>query len=103
MPRAAELEIVMLGREFVAVQHDRDLAAVAPGAAEHFMLSALAELAQISIGTVRRRHAGIILLDATAHFPDQHFLQACSMAEQAFGVAVFRLAIFADIRGEQRW
>ena len=55
MPRAAELEIFFVRRELVAVEHDPDFAAVARHAAEHFMLAALAEFAQIGVRAVRRR------------------------------------------------
>ena len=76
MPRAAELEIFLFFRERVAVEHDLDFAAVARHAAEHFMLAALAEFPQIGKGAIRRRHAGIVLLDPPAHFRDQLLLQA---------------------------
>ena len=102
MPAAAELEIVVPGRKLVAVEHDLDLAAVARHAAEHFVLAALAEFSEIGEGTVRRRHAGIILLDPPAHFRDQRLLQGGGVAEQAFGVAVLGLEIVPDIRIQQR-
>src|SRR6185437_3066143 len=43
MPRAAELEVLLGGRQLIAVEHDLDVAAVARHAAEHFVLTALAE------------------------------------------------------------
>ena len=52
-----------------------DLAAIARGAAEHLMLAALAEFAQIGERTIRRGHAGIVLLDPPAHLRDQRLLQ----------------------------
>src|SRR5258705_529950 len=98
MPGAAEPEIFMPSRQFVAIEHDLDLAAVAWGAAEHLMLPAFAEFAQIRIGAVRRRHAGIVLLYPPAHLGDQRLLQISGVAEQALGVVVFRFEIFPDIR-----
>ena len=94
MPRAAEFEVVVGGRKLVAIQDDLDLAAVARRAAEHFVLAALAEFAQIGERAIRRRHAGIVFLDPAAHFRNQRLLQSGGMAEQAFGVVVFRLEIF---------
>ena len=93
MPRAAELEIFVIGRERVAVENDFDIAAVARHAAEQFVLAAFAEFAQIGERAVRRRHAGIVFLDAAAHFRDQRLLQAGGVAEQAFGVVVLGFEI----------
>ena len=42
MPRAAELEIFMVRRKLIAIEHDFDRAAVARNAAEHLVLTALA-------------------------------------------------------------
>ncbi|OIQ72073.1 hypothetical protein GALL_463050 [mine drainage metagenome] len=100
MPGAAEFEVVVLRGEFIAVEDDFALAAVARAASEHFMLAALAELSQIGVSAVRRRHAGIILLDAPAHFLDQRLLQGAGVAEQAFGIVVLRFEIFSDIRAQ---
>ena len=102
MPRAAELEIFMVRRKLIAIEHDFDRAAVARNAAEHLVLTALAEFAQIGIGPIRRGHAGIVLLDPPAHFRNQGLLQAGSMAEQAFGIVVFRFEISADIGVQDR-
>src|SRR6266446_3911625 len=41
MPRAAELEVFMVRRKLIAIEHDFDRAAVARGAAEHLVLAAL--------------------------------------------------------------
>ena len=98
MTRAAELEIFVVRRQRVAVEHDLRLAAVARHAAEQFVLPALAEFAEIGERPVRRRHAGIVFLDAAAHFRDQLLLQGSGVAEQALGVGVFRFEIVADIR-----
>ena len=102
MARAAELEIVMGLGELVAVEHDVRLAAVARPAAEQFVLAALAELAEVGERTVRRRHAGIVLLDPPAHLRDQRLLQGGGMAEQALGIAVLGLEIAADVGIEDR-
>jgi hypothetical protein len=72
------------------------VAAIARRAAEHFMLPALAEFSQIGKRAVRRRHAGIVLLDPPAHFRDQLLLQRRGVAEQALGVVVSPLR---DISG----
>ena len=97
VPAAAELEVFVAGGKRVAIEHDMRIAAVARHAAVHFMLSALAEFAQIRIGTVRRRHAGIVLLDPAAHFLDQLLLQVGGVAEQAFGVVILGFEVLADI------
>ena len=102
MPRAAELEIVVVCGQRVAVEHDLDVAAVTRRAAEHFMLPALAEFPQIGKRAVRRGHAGIVFLDPPAHLRDQLLLQGRGMAEQALGVVVFGFQIFPDIRIEDR-
>ena len=73
---AAELEIFVVLCERIAVEHDMALAAVARHAAEQLVLAALAELAEIGERSVRRRHAGIIFLDAGAHLAHQRLLQA---------------------------
>ena len=92
----------MVGRQRVAVEDDFDIAAVARHAAEQFVLPAFAELAHIGERPVRRRHAGIVLLDAATHFRNQRLLQAGGVAEQAFGVVVLGFEIGADIRIEHR-
>lgn len=102
MPAAAELEIFMVLRQRVAVQHDMRLAAVARRAGEQLMLAAFAEFPEIGERAVRRRHAGIILLDPSAHLLDQLLLQAVGMAEQALGVAVLGFEIGPDIRIEDQ-
>src|SRR3954464_13049685 len=102
MPRATELEVAVRGREFVAIENDAGFAAVARGSAEQLMLPALAEFPQIGVGTVRRRHAGIVLLDAAAHFRDQGLLQARGVAEQALGMGIFRLEVLANLAVENR-
>ena len=102
MPRAAELEIFVVRGQRVAVEHDLHVAAVARRAAEHFMLPALAELAQIGERAVRRGHAGIVFLDPPAHFRDQLLLQGGGVAEQALGVVVLGFQIFPDIRVQDR-
>ena len=96
------LKYSLVGREFVAVEDDLGLAAVARHAAEHFVLAALAEFAEIGVRAIGRGHAGIVFLDPPAHFLDQRLLQGPGMAEQAFGIGVLRLEIFADIRVEDR-
>ena len=100
MPAAAELEIFARLRELIAVEHDLFRAAMARHAPEQLMLPALAEFAEIGKVAVRRRHAGIVLLDAPAHLRDQLFLQGAGMPEHAIGIGVFRFEIFADIRIE---
>src|SRR4051794_22068152 len=102
MARAAELEIVMGLGEFVAVEHDVGVATIARRAAEHLVLTALAEFSEIGEWTVRRRHAGIILLDPPAHLRDQRLLQAGGVAEQALGIAVLGFEISADFGIEDR-
>ena len=98
MPGAAEPEVVVLGGEFVAVEDDFGLAAVARAAPEQFVLAAFAEFSHVGESAVRRGHAGIILLDAPAHLLDQRFLQGGGVAKQAFRIVVLRLQIFADVR-----
>ncbi len=102
MAGAAELEVVVVGCKLVAIQHDLDLAAVARRPAEQFVLASLAVLAQIRVRTIRRRHAGIVFLDPPAHFRNQRLLQTGGVAEQAFGVVVFGLEIFANIGVQNR-
>jgi hypothetical protein len=62
------------------------------------MLAALAEFPQISIRAIRRRDAGIVFLDAAAHFRNQLGLQRRRAAEQALGIGVLGLQIGADLR-----
>ncbi len=102
MPAAAELEILFARGERVAVEHDAYLAAIARGAAEHLMLAALAELAQIGERPVGRGHAGIVLLDPRAHLRHQLLLQRCGVAKQALGIVVLGFEIVADIRVQDR-
>ena len=102
MPRAAELEIAVGGRQRVAVEHDLHVAAIARGAAEHLVLAAFAEFPQIGERAVRRRHAGIVLLDPPAHLRDQLLLQRRGVAEQALGVVVLGFEILPDIGVEDR-
>ena len=102
MPRTAELEIFVVCRQRVAVEHDLDIAAIARGAPEQLMLPALAEFPQVGERSIRRRHAGIVFLDPPAHFRHQLLLQGRGMAEQALGVVVFRFQVFPDIRVEDR-
>src|SRR4029450_10265377 len=102
MPRAAELEIFVAGCQRVAVEHDLHIPAIARRAPEHFMLPALAKLPQIGKRAVRRRYAGIILLDPPAHFRDQFLLQGRGVAEQALGVVVLGFEIFPNIRVQDR-
>ena len=98
MPRAAELEIFVGRGEFVAIENDFGLATLARTASEQLVLSALTELAQVGVDSVRRGDAGIIFLDAPAHFLDQPLLQGRGVAKQALGVGVFGFEIFTDIR-----
>src|SRR5437764_14244985 len=100
MPRAGELEVLLGGRELIAIENDLDVAAVTRHAAEHFVLTALAEFSQIGVSAVWRGHAGVVLLDPRAHFLDQRFLQTAGVPEQAFGIVVLRFEIFSDIRVE---
>src|SRR5262245_61543852 len=102
MPAAAELEIFVVCSQRVAVEHDRCIAAIARHAAVHFMLSALAEFPEIGEGSVRRGYAGIVFLDAAAHFRNQLLLQAVGMAEQALGIVVLFFQIAADVWSEDR-
>src|SRR6202000_1251498 len=102
MPRAAELEIFLVGPGFVAVEDYLGLAAVARHAAEHFMLAALAEFAEIGIRAIRRGYAGIVFLDPPAHLLDQRLLQRFGVAEQAVGIGVLFLQIFANVLVEDR-
>jgi hypothetical protein len=102
MPRAAELEIFVGYGEFVAIENDLGIAALARAASEQFVLPALTELAQVSVDAVGRGHAGIVFLDAPAHFLDQPLLQRRGMAKQALGVGVFGFQIFTDIRIQDR-
>ena len=102
MPAAAELEIFVVLRQRVAVEHDMGVSAVARRAAVQLVLAALAELAEIGERAVRRRHAGIILLDPPAHLLDQPLLQAVGMAEQALGVTVLGFEIGPDVGIEDR-
>ncbi len=84
---AAEPEILAGLRKLVAVEHDLVRAAIARLAAEQLMLSALAEFTEIGVRPVRRGHAGIVFLDAAAHFRDQLFLQRfrCGRAGRRYG------------------
>src|SRR5262245_43004945 len=102
MPAATEPEIFARLRQLVAVERDLLPAAVAWHAAEQFVLTALAEFAEVSVRSIRRRHAGIVFLDASAHFLDELLLQRAGVAKQAFGIAVLRLEIVADIRLQER-
>ena len=102
MARTAELEIFLARRQCIAIEHDLYVATIARRAPEHFMLPALAEFSQVRKRAIRRGHAGIVFLDPPAHFGDQLLLQGRGMAEQAFGVVVFRFQIFSDIRIQDR-
>ena len=86
----------------VAVEHDLYVAAIARGTAEHLVLAAFAKFSQIGKWSIRRRHAGIILLDPPAHLRDQFLLQGRGVAEQAFGVVVLAFQILPDIGVEDR-
>jgi len=97
MPAAAEPEIVAGLRKFVAVEHDLVRAAISRLAAQHFMLSALAEFVEIGVRPVGRRYAGIVFLDAAAHLRDQLLLQGPGVAEELVGVGVLGFEIAADI------
>ena len=100
--RSPNLKYSSSAASCVAVEHDLHVAAVARHAAEHLMLPALAEFAQIGERAVRRGHAGIVLLDPPAHLRHQLLLQGGGMAEQALGVVVLGFQIFPDIRVEHR-
>ena len=100
MPGTAELEVFVAGCELVAIEDDGRFAAVARGSAVLFVLAALAEFPQVGIRPVLGRHAGIVLLDAGAHFLDQRLLQLRGLAEQALGIGVLGLQIAADLRVE---
>src|ERR1700686_2866660 len=102
MPRAAELEIFLVCRQRIAIEHDLGLAAIPRYAPERFMLAAFAEFAHIGKGAIRRRHAGIVFLDASAQLTDQLLLQRRGMAEQALGIDIFRFEIVSDITVEDR-
>ncbi|MEY9406157.1 hypothetical protein ABH989_000623 [Bradyrhizobium ottawaense] len=97
VPAAAEPEIFVVFCKRIAVEHDLAVAAVARHAAEQLVLSTLAKPAEIGKRAVRRRHAGIVLLDPPAHLPHQRLLQAGGVAEQAVGVDVLLIQIFADV------
>jgi len=100
MPAATELEIFVVSRKLVAIEHDLDLATVAQRATEHLMLTAVAEFAQVGEWAIGRGHAGIVFLDPPAHFCDQRLLQVSGVAEQAFDIVVFRFQILANIGAE---
>ncbi|MET4602231.1 hypothetical protein ABIB90_001698 [Bradyrhizobium sp. JR4.1] len=75
VPAAAEFEICVVLGERIAVEHDVALAAIAWHAAEQLVLAAFAEFAEIGEGTIRRRHAGIVLLDPPPHLAHQRLLK----------------------------
>ena len=104
MPRAAELE-VRRGPWPARRRRARSCASPPSRGVRPIssMLAALAiTCAEIGERPVRLRHAGIVLLDAPAHFGDQRLLQRLRWAEQALGVAVLRLQIRPDLGIEQR-
>lgn len=100
--RAAELEVGRTLRELVAVEDDGGLAAGARHAADHLVLAARAEPAQVGEGPVRRRHARIVLFDAAAHLGDQCLLQRPGRRENLLGVAVLGLEVGADVGRQDR-
>ena len=102
MPRAAELEVLMVLGQLVAIEHDFYIAAIARRAPEQFMLSAFAEFSQIGERAVRRGHAGIVFLDSPAHFRNQLLLQGRGVAEQSLSVVVLGFQIFSDTRFQDR-
>ena len=51
-------------------------------AADHRMLAALAVAREIGIGAVRRRHRGVVLLDAAVHLGEQRLLQRLGVGER---------------------
>jgi len=57
MPAAAELEIFMVGRELVAIEHDLDLARRRVASAIHLVLAPSRNLRKYAVGTIRRGHA----------------------------------------------
>ena len=101
--RATEPEVVGLRRQCIAVEQDARVAAAAPRAADHLVLTAFAKLREVFERPVRGRHARIILLDPAAHFGDQFCLQRRRMTEERFGVGVLRLEIGADVGVQHGW
>ena len=91
----------MLGQR-IAIEDGLHLAAVARRAADLLVLTALAELPEIGEWTIRRRHAGIVLLDPAAHLHDQNLLQVLRWRQQCLGVLVLGLEIGADVGIEKR-
>ena len=97
MAGAAELEVGEAFGELVAVEQQLHIAAIARHPAKLFMLAAFAVFAKVGKGTIRRGHAGIVFLDAAAHFRNQLLLQSGGVAEQALGIGILRFEIFSDI------
>ena len=79
MARAAELEVLALLRDLVAVDDKARLATVTRLPPDLFVLAAFAVFMEIGERPIRRWHAGIVFLDAAAHFRDQLFLQRASV------------------------
>jgi hypothetical protein len=97
MPSSAKLEVCRVFGERVAVEQGRALAAIAWRAAEQRVLAAFAIARQVSERPIRLGHAGIVLLDAPAHFRDQRLLQRLGRPEHRLGIAVLCLEIGPDV------
>jgi len=103
MLRAAELEVLASLRFFIAIDDEAGFAATTRLAADLLVLAALAVLVEIGERAVGRGDAGVVLLDAAAHFRHQLFLQRLRMAQHRVGVDILGFEIGADVRLEHRW
>src|SRR5882724_7915617 len=100
MPRLAKLKEFRLCGKLIAIENDMGLTAAARLPRKLRMLAALTEFPEVSECAVRRRHAGIVFLDAATHFRNQCLLQGGGRAEQTFGVGVFRVQMRTNVGRE---
>ena len=102
VPPPAELEEGRALGEFVAVEDDLQVAAVARRAADQLVLAALPVLPQVGERSVGLRHALVVLLDAPTHLADQGLLQSLRRFEQGLGMTVLGLEVLPDVGIEHR-
>ena len=98
MTRAAELEICLAVREFVAIEQNLFGAAGAALPADDRMLPAFAVADVVAIRPVGIGDGGVVFLDPALHLGEQRVLQGRRGAKRVRGVVVLGLEIVADRR-----
>ena len=100
--RAAEPEVFALLCKFIAVDDETGFAAVAGCSSDLLVLAAFTVFLEVGERPVGRGDAGIVLLDAAAHFRDKLLLQRFGVAQYGVGVGILSFEIGADVRLEHR-